>query len=307
MNIRTTSVAVLFLLIIVACQEMSERAPVPMNTSASTPGVMAEETQRAYSGGEAKKVADSAPGRSALSIAAPEQALAQEQNKAQKLIYNAELELKVENYETADEAIRKKTEELGGYVSDSKSYTNPEGKLHGTATLRIPAEKFPEALIALAALGEVKSKREWVDDVTAEFFDVQTRIANQRALEARLLKLMETHTASLHDLVDLEQKIADVRTVIEQFEGRLRYLSNKIGYSTVTVTYYEPSSALEKEESVLQPLKWALDRVGHLFFGSIGVLIIAFAVALPWGLIIYLCVKAIIYVRRRRKKEKQAS
>ncbi len=220
----------------------------------------------------------------------------------QKLIYNAEISVRIKDYKQAEERLKSIVKSAGGYIQETRTYTNAENNLEGTITLRVPSDKFRTVLDAISKLGSVSSSREWTEDVTEEFMDVQKRIENLKALEARLLKLLDTPGAKLNDLINVETKLADVRTQIEQYEGRMRYLSNKINYSTITVTLYEPRSHQGESESVFYPLVWAVRQLGVLFFGSLGGIMLVVVGLAPWALLIFLLVK--LAGRRKSAKKK---
>lgn len=241
-----------------------------------------------------------ARGGSATDEPVPEKA-SQMAGLQRQLIYSADLELKVKQYGKAEQAIKAKAEALGGYVAETSAQRNWEGKLNGTINVRVPTPRFREALDFVAGLGEVTRQREWTEDVTEEYLDVKARIANKRALEQRLLSLLAQKTAKLADLVAVEEKLAQVRAEIEQAEGRMRYLSNRIEFSTLTISVYEPSSERADEESVFAPLGWAGEQLGQLFFGSIGVVLLIIVGVAPWAILAYVIVKLIMFLRRRKK------
>jgi|GEM_PF-4105672 len=218
------------------------------------------------------------------------------------LIYNSEISVSVENYKVAESSLKLTLESMKGYISETNAYTNSDGKLNGTISVRVPSSSFRAAILAIEKLGTVESIREWTEDVSEEYVDVQSRIANQKALEARLLTLLDHKGAKLKDLVAVEDKLAQIRTQIEQHEGRLRFLQNRISYSTLTITLFEPSSTQAAQNSVLAPLSWALNQVGMLFFGSIGVVIIGVVTIAPWLLLVYLLITIIRHNRRKRSK-----
>ena len=217
-----------------------------------------------------------------------------------QLIYNAEISVSVKDYKTAETALKQNLEALKGYISETNAYTNSEGKLNGSIKVRVPAKAFRAAITDIEKLGDVQSLREWTEDVSEEYVDVQSRIVNQKALEARLLTLLDHPGAKLKDLVAVEDKLSQVRTQIEQLEGRLRFLQNRIAYSIITITLFEPSSAQADRDSVLAPLSWALNQVGTLFFGSIGVVLLGIVGLLPWLILIYLLIKIIRHLRRKK-------
>ncbi len=105
----------------------------------------------------------------------------------QQLIYNAEVELAVKDFTKGEKDIKSIIEQAEGYVQETKTFKKNDGKMHGTIKLRVPSTKFKQVLQSLTSIGEVKSQREWTEDVTEEYIDVTTRIENARNLEERLL------------------------------------------------------------------------------------------------------------------------
>ncbi len=234
-------------------------------------------------------------------------AYAQDKPAEKQLVYNAEINVMVENYKSAEAKIKETADKAGGYVSDTRSSTNYEGKTEGSVKIRVPSAQFKETMKALAAMGEVKSQREWTEDVTEQYIDVTARIEAQKTLETRLMKLMDTPNSKLADLIAVESKLADVRSQIEQSQGKLRYLNNQIAFSTINVTLYEPSSVKAQKESIFRPIIWAAEQVGYVFFGSIGVLMLIIIGGLPWVFLIFFLAKWTLRKRKASQTSKEAS
>ena len=63
----------------------------------------------------------------------------------------------------------------------------------------------------------------------------------KKEVEARYRELL-TRATSVEEILKIEEQIGNIRTEIESAEGRLRYLSNQVQYSTLHVTFYEKYS-----------------------------------------------------------------
>src|SRR5439155_1557826 len=113
---------------------------------------------------------------------------------------------------------------------------------HDSASLevKVPAERFDEALAGLAPIGKLESVNVNAEDVGEEFTDVTARVENARRLESRLIQLLATRTGKLKDVLDVEQELARVREEIDRYEGRLRYLRAHAALSTFTIYVHEP-------------------------------------------------------------------
>ena len=115
------------------------------------------------------------------------------------------------------------------------------GDLQPTSlTLRVPAANFDQALAALRALAqEVLAEQVTARDVTEEYTDLDARLRNLRAAETQLLALLE-QAANVEDLLKVENRLAEVRGEIEQLQGRLNVLENRIALATIHVSLHAP-------------------------------------------------------------------
>jgi len=151
------------------------------------------------------------------------------------------IELETENFSGAENKISDIVKEYNGYVTASSSKLNAAGKKQGSISARVPASNFDSFLKSLAAAGDIISQNISGDDVTSEYIDLTARLNTQRELEKRLLDLLNTKTAGLSDVVDVEEKLSAVREKIESTEGRMNFLKNQSAYSTLNISLYEPS------------------------------------------------------------------
>ncbi|MBK8981878.1 MAG: DUF4349 domain-containing protein [Ignavibacteria bacterium] len=156
-------------------------------------------------------------------------------------IRKGNIELETDNFSVAENKISDIVKEYNGYVTASSTKLNAAGKKQGSILARVPASNFDSFLKSLAAAGNIMSQNISGDDVTSEYIDLTARMNTQRELEKRLLDLLNTKTAGLSDVVDVEEKLSAVREKIESTEGRMNFLKNQSAYSTLNISLYEPS------------------------------------------------------------------
>ena len=101
--------------------------------------------------------------------------------------------------------------------------------------VHVPAARLEEALDHLAALGRARERTVTARDVTDEVFDLEARLQNKRALRHRLRALL-TSTASLQDVIALEDQLARLQADIETLEGQAKRLRSEVEMSMVSVT-----------------------------------------------------------------------
>ncbi len=118
-------------------------------------------------------------------------------------------------------------------------------------TLRVPSDRYHDALARFQQLGQVENLRERAQDVTEEFVDLEARLRNLKRSEEQLLALLK-RTGRVSDLLQVERELAQRRSEIERLEGRLRLLTHQVAFSTlhVTLTEFRPRPVPETAFSV---------------------------------------------------------
>jgi hypothetical protein len=162
-----------------------------------------------------------------------------------KIIYQAELSLKIESLDQVEPRVLALVKQAGGYISDYSIAGSPGSQRSARWQVRVPVETFDNFVVEVAKLGELEANRRTSQDVTAEFVDIEARVKNKRVEEGRIVKLLEERTGQLEDIIRIEGELSRVRSEIEQMEGRLRLLNDQTSLSTVTIqvaerTRFEP-------------------------------------------------------------------
>lgn len=157
-----------------------------------------------------------------------------------KLIRNGSLTIEVENLDEAEQTVMSWGTSLGGYMSDSNSWKNSR-----SITLRIPSERFDEAMSGIGKLGVIISRNISTNDVTERFYDLQGRIETKQILYERLNEYLKKAT-NMADLINIESELNEVQSDLESMQGQMNRLSNQISFSTLSV-YLELPADREEE------------------------------------------------------------
>ena len=188
-----------------------------------------------------------------------------------KIVYNAEISLKIDDLDKVEPEVLALVQKAGGYVADYQTTGSPGSLRSGNWRVRIPVERFESFLVEVARLGELESNRRTSEDVTEQFYDVEARVKNKKVEEERLIQLLEERPGKLEDILKVETELSRVRGEIEQFEGRLRLLSNLTSLTTVTIKVrerlnYEPAApSAPRLPHASQPrVSGLLDTTGEL-------------------------------------------
>ena len=200
-----------------------------------------------------------------------------------KIIYTADIDLVVEQFDSVPKQVEALAGRFDGYVASSDVSGSPGYPRTGRWTLRIPVAHYEECLAAARELGEVRKVSSDSQDVSEEFYDVEARIRNKKKEETRLLELLEHTTGKLEEILAVERELSRVRGEIEQVEGRLRVLNDLTSLTTINLSVDEIKDYVPEETATY------LTRVRRGFSASIAALIstaqalsIAVIVLLPW-------------------------
>lgn len=157
------------------------------------------------------------------------------------IIRSGTMSMETEDFSKTETNLSGIVKKYSGYITNSSSEITASGMKQSSLTARIPYGKFDEFLIEASATGKVISQDISGNDVTSEYIDLEARQKTQRELERRLIELLNSKTAGLTDVVEVEEKLSSVREKIESTEGRMNFLKDSFTYSTLTINLFEPS------------------------------------------------------------------
>ena len=180
---------------------------------------------------------------------------------AQKLIYNADLELETTGFDAAQDTLQAAVENTGAWLEYSEmngSAEDQDRRLY--YTVRVPVDNYRTFLEQAGQSGSVLSLNESAQDVTASYIDVEARIDSLEAQRERLAELA-AQAETTADLLEIESQLSDVQYELESYTRQLRALDGQIAYSTVNVTL--------REVATLTPTGITFpERLGDAFSGG---------------------------------------
>ena len=158
------------------------------------------------------------------------------------LIKNAQVNIEVEDLPACQLALTQAIGALGGYISDMQEMSAPYGRRSFSMQVRVPSERFDEAMTRIQPMGQILSRSITTQDVTEEFLDTDARVRNLKKTEERLLDHLN-RAVEVNGILTLEKELNRVREEVERHEGRLRFLQHRVAFSTITLTVQEKPKA----------------------------------------------------------------
>jgi len=156
-----------------------------------------------------------------------------------KIIWSANLRFQVADVDISTKSLQQICKQYGGFIS-SMDLTSTNYQIANAVQMRISNDKF-ENLI-----DDIKKQAIYVDeikihsnDVTEEFIDIQSRLKTKKEVRDRYIDILNTKTGNVKDIIAAEEAIRKITEEIEAKEGRLRYLKDKVNFSTIAITMYQ--------------------------------------------------------------------
>ncbi len=229
-----------------------------------------------------------------------------------KIIRNYDISLATNTFDDDLAYINAKLSELGGYVlSSSLSGSKPEA--YGDSgrslsmTLRVPAEKASDFVSGVQQLGKVDYIHDYTDDVTDQYFDVDTRLAVLKDQLERLRAIM-VETDNLADIITLEERISEVMLQIEELTGTLKRYDALIAYTTIDLSINErnaisgPADTKGTGERISEGFTDTLNGVATFFVNFF----VWFVSSLPVLIILAAITVAVVFIVKHAVKKNRA-
>jgi len=219
-----------------------------------------------------------------------------------KIIKDGEISIKTKDITTTKKSIDATIKSLNAYYEVEDLQNNSE-QISYNLKIRIPANNF-EKLITSIEKGEDEITYKSINarDVTEEYFDTETRLANKRAYLNRYKELL-SKAGKVQDILAIEENIRVLEEEIESKVGRLKYLNDQIAYSTLTLNLSKDKEFIYKapeEDSFAERVKRSLGN------GWSSVVNFALWLITMWPFII-VTIALIILIKRIKKKRKKSN
>lgn len=213
-----------------------------------------------------------------------------------KLIKTGTLEFETSNLEATYQLVRQAAQSNEAFLSNESS-SNQYDRIVQHLTIRVPSRNFDKLIKAVSeGVKRFDTKTIEATDVTEEFVDAEARLKTKKQLEQRYQELLK-RANKVSEILEIEEQIGELRSEIEAVEGRLRYLNNRVDYSTLDVQFYQKMLTLARNDRHFgSAFLQGWDNFVSLLFGLVA----------NWSTILILLVSGYFlqrYIRRKLKSK----
>lgn len=163
-----------------------------------------------------------------------------------------------------------------GFIAGTDAQANPQNPddqiRTGVISFMVPADKFDDTIDSLAKLGKVQNEHISGQDVSAQYVDLQARLANEEAQRNAMLTLL-AKAQSVPDIIAVQTQLGQITQQIEELKGQIQYLDHNTSFSTVTVQIVEAGAPATTPTADSWGFVTALSGAAHNFVTTINYII----------------------------------
>jgi hypothetical protein len=167
---------------------------------------------------------------------------------AKKIIKNGDLEIQVGDIKKAHQQVNEIVKNNNAYIQTER-FTNTDIDEKQFFTIRVPHKNFDALINSFSnGVGSVLSKNISSDDVTEEYTDVSIKLENKRIYLEKYRDMLR-NAKTTKDMLEIQENIRELEDEIDVSEGRLRFIDDRVNYSTLELMLYKEkvrSSATSK-------------------------------------------------------------
>lgn len=270
-------------------------------TEAAMPSSSIEEVNQTYS-----KIMSEA-GKKTSDVMSKLSSVEEAATYGRKLTVNNNLSMQVDRVDGSKEKIRNIIVDKG-YVGASVYSIDDEGNPSATITIRVKVEFYDEVREALLKIGQVIGETETIQDISDEYFDLQSYI-NTRQLYLNRLKSLLAEQKTLDNIISLTEMVTNVQGEINKSKGQLNRFDDQAKFSTIILELKQPTRIKSIKNNTPQiqraanpKFMWthkeAIDEGMFTFKARINAIINFFIYQLTGNLLQWLLIIVLIFVVR---------
>ena len=215
--------------------------------------------------------------------------------KDRKLTKEATISFETKDYKSACKTIRNLIIKYNGQINTETENVKEDKYLEANFDARIPSKSFELFLSELGSVdGKIVNKKINIEDITADYLDVEARLKSKKELEARYIQLLAKAT-KVTDMLEIEKQLNDQRTEIESVEGRFKFMQHEVANNLLHITVTETKTVTS---GFFGKVLKALSNGWSFFVGFLIVLLTL------WPFILFGCT-IWFFLRRYLKKQKE--
>ncbi|KQT35932.1 hypothetical protein ASG22_02615 [Chryseobacterium sp. Leaf405] len=157
---------------------------------------------------------------------------------SKKIIKNGDMRIQVGDIKKAQNQVNEIIKSNKAYIQ-KEEFQNTDVDENLDITIRVPHQSFGILVNSFSnGLGSVLSKNISSNDVTEEYTDVSIKLANKKIYLEKYRDMLK-NAKTTKDMLEIQENIRELEDEIDVSEGRLRFIDDRVNYSTLNVSLYK--------------------------------------------------------------------
>lgn len=171
-------------------------------------------------------------------VSSPQNSSLQINTISKKIIKNGNMRIQVGDIKKAQGQINSILKNNSAYIQ-KEEFQNTDTDENLDIVIRVPHKNFDALVNSFSnGVGAVLSKNISSDDVTEEYTDVSIKLANKKIYLEKYRDMLKT-AKTTKDMLEIQENIRALEDEIDVAEGRLRFIDDRVNYSTLTINLYK--------------------------------------------------------------------
>lgn len=161
----------------------------------------------------------------------------------EKLVYTANIEVEVKDFEEAVQQVKDQLSKFNGVVQyenywDSSPYNfylegySSEGYRNYDATVRVPTKDFETFTSSIDSIGHTKRSSTQVDNISQQYYDSKAYLDSYKE-QLKVLQGMYSKANTIEEMLTIEQRISNVNAEIMKLTTEIKSMDMDVAYSTI--------------------------------------------------------------------------
>ena len=142
--------------------------------------------------------------------------------------------------------VQKIVDQMNGEVAEEQTEGGEEMR-RSRVVIRVPSERFSEAVAALEKVGTLESSTRKSEDVTTKVIDTAARIRAQEE-SLRRVEVLLARATSIRDIVAIESQLTRRQADLDSLKSQQAFLADQTSLSTIAVHIERAKTEAEKKE-----------------------------------------------------------
>jgi len=212
-------------------------------------------------------------------------------NYERKITKDATISIETDSADECYNKILNISKQYNGYIESSSESSTSDNKKTINVVLKIPSNDFEDVIANIKSLGDVKTIRTISNDITEQYYDLESRIKNLEIQEEKLQELLKK-ASNISDILQVEDKLNEVMTQIDSYKNQIKIWDNMTSMSTINLTFVQvvPQTKFGNifGRNILNDILNSVLKSLKIFFEFLKYVFIISIYLLPFSILVYL-------------------